>query len=173
MATVLGVPLTAIGGDAIGWRSTLLVIAGVATLIALAVWIIVPETPRGQRARLKEIWQILTDPVLAPAILVTAFQMAGQLATYAVTAVYLIEWLSMPAAWLPYALMTFGIGGITGNLFAMRMIDWVGPDVFILARFIGTGLVFVGLQFAPTLALAPASAAFVLLALCAFLVSKR
>ncbi len=152
VATVLGVPLTAIGGDFLGWRATLLVIAACAMLIALAVWVVVPETPRGQRARLAEIWNILTDRILAPAISVTAFQMAGQLATYAVIAVYLIEWLTFPAAWLPYALMTFGIGGIMGNIFAMRMIDRVGPDVLILASLIGTGSVFVALQIAPTIA---------------------
>lgn len=152
VATVLGVPMTAIGGDLIGWRATLLVIASCAVLIAVAIWVVVPETPAGQRARLSNILDILADRILAPAIAVTAFQMAGQLATYAVIAVYLVEWLSMPAAWLPYALMTFGIGGILGNLFAMRMIDRVGPDVLILASLIGTGSVFVILQFAPPIA---------------------
>lgn len=151
VATVMGVPLTAVGGDLIGWRATLLVIAGIALLIAVAVWLVVPDTPRGQRARMAEIWGILTDPILSPAIAVTAFQMAGQLATYAVIAVYLVEWFSVPAAWLPYALMMFGIGGIAGNLFAMRMIDRVGPDILILASLLGTGTVFIALQVVPPL----------------------
>ena len=135
VATVLGVPLTAIGGDVIGWRATLLVIAALALIIAAVVWRVVPDTPRGQRAKASDVWNILTDRILAPAIAVTAFQMAGQLATYAVIAVYLMEWLSLPAAWLPFSLMTFGIGGILGNVFAMRMIDRVGPDVLILGQF--------------------------------------
>lgn len=146
IATVLGVPLTAVGGDLIGWRATLLVIAALALVIAVAVWAVVPETERGKRARLADIWEILTDRVLAPAISVTAFQMAGQLATYAVIAVYLVEWLGMPSDWLPYALITFGVGGITGNIFAMRMVDRIGPDVLILGSLMCTGVVFVGIQ---------------------------
>ena len=146
VATVLGVPMTAIGGDLIGWRATLLAIAGIAVLIAGAVWIAVPQTERGHRAQLADIRNIMTDPILAPAILVTAFQMAGQLATYAVFAVYIVEWLSMPSAWLPFTLMTFGLGGIAGNIFAMRLVDRVGPDILILISLICTGSVFVCLQ---------------------------
>lgn len=149
VATVMGVPLTAIGGDLIGWRATLLVIAGLALLIAVTVWSVVPETERGQRAKMADIRRILSDRVLAPAISVTAFQMAGQLATYAVIAVYLVEWLSMPGGRLPYALMTFGVGGILGNIFAMRMVDRVGPEVLILMSLVCTGLVFVGVQVLP------------------------
>jgi DHA1 family inner membrane transport protein len=146
IATVSGVPLTAVGGDLIGWRATLLVIAAFALVIGVAVWALVPETERGNRARLADIREILTDRILAPAISVTAFQMAGQLATYAVIAVYLVEWLQMPSEWLPFALITFGVGGIAGNIFAMRMVDRIGPDVLILGSLMCTGVVFVGIQ---------------------------
>ena len=146
IATVLGVPLTAVGWDLIGWRATLLVIAALTLVIAVAVWALVPETERGKRARFADIWEVLTDRVLVPAISVTAFQMAGQLPTYAVIAVYLVEWLQMPNESLPYALITFGIGGIAGNIFAMRMVDRIGPDVLILGSLMCTGVVFIGIQ---------------------------
>lgn len=147
VATVLGVPLVALGGDLIGWRATLVVLGGLALLVALAVRLVVPETERGKRARFSEVWAILTDRVLAPAISVTGFQMAAQFATYAVIAAYLLEKTGMAAHLLPVALMTFGVGGVLGNFFAMRLIDRVGPDRLILVSLATTGLVFLGLQF--------------------------
>ena len=149
VATVSGVPMTAIGAEFIGWRATLFTIAGIAVLIAVAIWIAVPETRRGQRARLVDIGNIVRNPILAPAILVTAFQMAGQLATYAVIAVYLVDFLSIQAGWLPFALMAFGIGGIMGNIFAMRMVDRLGADALILFSLSCTGSAFVCVQVMP------------------------
>lgn len=145
-ATVLGVPVTTWLGDAIGWRAALWAVTAFALATAVAVRMVVPDAGRGARASLRGIGAVLTDRVLAPAISVTGWQMAAQFVTYAVIAVYLIERFSLPRAWIPFALATFGVGGIFGNIVATRLIDRLGPDRLILVSLTGTAAVFLLLQ---------------------------
>ncbi|MEM7060951.1 MAG: MFS transporter [Pseudomonadota bacterium] len=150
LATVLGVPLTAFAGTVIGWRATLIVIAGVAGLVALAVATKVPAGGRGQKSDAKAVIETLVNPVLAPAIGVTLFQMAAQFVTYAVIAAFLADRFAIGETLLPLALFTFGIGGILGNLLATRLSDRLGPAKLIQISLAVTMGVFICLQLAPS-----------------------
>ena len=149
LATVLGVPLTAFAGSVIGWRATLVLIAGLAGVVALAVAVKVPPGGRGERSNPTVVLHTLIDPVLAPAISVTFFQMAAQFATYAVIAAYLADRFAIGEAILPFALFTFGIGGILGNWIATRLGDSLGPSRLIKISLGMTAVVFLGLQMSP------------------------
>lgn len=150
LATVLGVPLTAFAGTVIGWRATLMVIAGVAGLVALAVAAKVPAGGRGEKSDASIVMRTLMDPILAPAIAITLFQMAAQFVTYAVIAAFLADRFEIGEALLPAALFTFGIGGILGNLLATRLGDKLGPSKLIQVSLSVTMVIFIGLQFAPS-----------------------
>lgn len=148
VATVLGVPVVTWLGAVLGWRGALVAVALFAMATALAVWLVVPEHGRGTRASLAQIGRILTDRVLAPAISVTGWQMAGQFATYSVIAVYVTGRLGMPAGALPLLLAAFGTGGILGNWLATRLVGRFGANRLIQASLIATALSFVALQLA-------------------------
>ena len=149
VATVLGVPLVTYGGNTIGWRASLVLIGVLGIVTAALVLLLVPKHANGQRASGQAVWAVIKDPVLSPAISITAWQMAAQFVTYSVVAPHLSEGFGVRLSYLPLILMGFGVGGILGNLIAMRLIDRVGPAVLMKASLLITGAVFVVLHFAP------------------------
>ncbi|MEM7438121.1 MAG: MFS transporter [Pseudomonadota bacterium] len=146
LATVFGVPMAAWLGDLVGWRAAFFIIGTFIALNAAAVWVFVPAHPPGERASLRAIADVLTDRVLAPAVSVTCWQMAGQFTTYSVIAVYMTERFGLPPAWLPVVLAAFGIGGVLGNFLAARFVDQLGTDRVITLSLLGTLASVIGLQ---------------------------
>lgn len=149
IASVIGVPLTAFSGTAIGWRPTMVLIACIAAGVAVAVAATLPRGSRGARASLRSVARAVGDRTLGPALLVTLFQMAGQFMTYAVIAAYMVDRFGIPGALIPLVLFLYGIGGIVGNVIATRIVDLIGPDRLILTSLVGTAALFLVIQILP------------------------
>lgn len=149
VATVIGVPLTAFFGNMIGWRATMVLVAGLALCVALAVATTVPGGSRGARSSFRLIAEAVTSKRTGSALLVTLVQMAGQFVTFAVIAAYMVDRFGLAETAVPLILFLYGFGGIVGNLIATRLVDLLGPDRLILTSLLVTGLVLLMLQFAP------------------------
>ena len=141
--------MTAALGDWIGWRATLVAISLIAVAVAGAIHWTVPSGGRGVRASGRAVWGVLTHRVLAQAMAVTLFQMAAQFATYAVIVVYLADRYGIGPAILPVALFGFGVGGVVGNVLAMRLVDRLGAELLIQGSLTSSGLIFLALQALP------------------------
>ena len=149
VATVVGVPLTAFSGDTVGWRATMMLIAGLALSVAFAVAVTVPGGSRGTKANFRAVANALTGKRTGLALIVTLFQMAGQFVTFAVIAAYMVDRFNLAETSVPLILFLFGVGGIVGNLIATRLVDVLGPERLILNSLLVTAAILMMLQFAP------------------------
>lgn len=136
ISTVIGIPLTAWLGSQIDWRVVMVLIGGLAAAIALLVWLVVPTGSRGQRTTPTDLMSVLSDRVLAPAISVTLFQMAGIFATYSLIGLFLSTTIGMSEDLLSPVLLIFGVGGVIGNVLATQLVGRFGPDRMIPASLI-------------------------------------
>ncbi len=160
IATVTGVPLTAFSGDMIGWRATMVLIAGLALTIALAVAATVPSGSRGTRSDFHSVANALTGKRTGLALVVTLFQMAGQFVTFAVIAAYMVDRFALTESSVPLILFLFGVGGIVGNVIATRLVDAMGPERLIQNSLLITAAILLMLQFAPANAVVGVSLMF-------------
>ncbi|MFC4456346.1 MFS transporter [Deinococcus sonorensis] len=114
-ASVLGVPFAALLSPALGWRGTLLVLAGLAVGAALLVWRLVPHVERGTRITVTTYLSTLQAPRVTPALLTTMLQIGSIFLPYAVIGAYLSARFASSPAWITGTLLAFGIGGVLGN----------------------------------------------------------
>ncbi|WP_341675280.1 MFS transporter [Niveibacterium sp. SC-1] len=149
VATVLGVPLAACVGHLADWRSVFVLLALLAGLCALGVatWVEEPEVRTA--IDMRSFARVLGTPSSAWAVMVTLLQMAAQFASYALIAVLLRECFGTSAAYVSFALLVFGLGGIGGNTLAGLLGDRFGPEPLLRAAIGGLALVFLALAGLP------------------------
>lgn len=128
IATVAGVPLGALLGTALGWRTTFWAIAILCVPAAFGVLRGIPNTS-GQSAthttspRLREELRQLATPRLALTMTLGALINAGIFAAFTFLAPIVTETAGLPDAWVSVALVMFGIGSFLGVTLAGRLSD--------------------------------------------------
>ncbi len=140
LASVLGVPAAAIAGEAIGWRATCLVVAGLSFVALLAVWATVPRGLNVTPLPLSAWAGVLRDRRLTVVLAVTVATMAGQFAvfTYITAILEGIHGLSANAAALAFLLG--GVFGVLGNAIAGRVVGRVGVTRTVMAALMAIGV---------------------------------
>ncbi|WP_372461238.1 MULTISPECIES: MFS transporter [Rhodococcus] len=158
VANVIGVPVAAWIGQALGWRSAFALVAviGVATVASLFVWIprldgmpvTNPITELGALGRV-QVWMTL---------IVGMVGFGGMFAVYTYISTTLTDVSGLGASFVPLALMLYGLGMVAGNFVGGYLADRalmkglflsMGSLVVILAVFViavrnpYTALVFV------------------------------
>ncbi|MDV8003742.1 MFS transporter [Rhodococcus sp. IEGM 1318] len=158
VANVIGVPVAAWIGQALGWRSAFALVAviGVATVASLFVWIprldgmpvTNPITELGALGRV-QVWMTL---------IVGMVGFGGMFAVYTYISTTLTDVSGLDASFIPLALMLYGLGMVAGNFVGGYLADRalmkglflsMGSLVVILAVFViavrnpYTALVFV------------------------------
>jgi DHA1 family inner membrane transport protein len=125
LSSVLGVPLGTAIGNAYGWRTTFLVIAGAGALAAIAVGLLVKAAPE-QSARdsnlRAELRAVLRPPVLLTFTII-AFFMVGVIALYSYIVPLLTTVSGVPLNYVPVVLFGMGFFGVFGNLIGGRLAD--------------------------------------------------
>ena len=119
LAFVLGLPLSTLLGQAVGWRASFAVL-GVACLVAaFSVWRVLPPVDHLADVATTETGSIAL-PVADPdksvrgiviAVVSTTLAMTGQYAFYTFIAPYLVQRALLPEAWLSPALLAYGLMG--------------------------------------------------------------
>jgi predicted MFS family arabinose efflux permease len=158
-ASVLGVPLGALIGEALGWRWAFVVMAAFsAAVLLLHLWV-VPALPVDGSVRARQFVQQLGNRSLQQGLLLTLLLVAGHFIAFTYVRPLLTTLASIDAAWIGGLLFAYGMAGIVGN-FIVGLLAARRPRGLLLA--IALGLLLTPLLFLWTGG-TPASGAVVLL----------
>lgn len=129
IATVAGVPAGALLGTAMGWRATFWAVALLCVPAAVGILAGIrlrteraPEGADGRASLASELAQ-LRAPRLLMAMLLGALVNGGTFAAFTFLAPVVTETAGMDEAWVPMALVLFGIGSFVGVTAAGRLSD--------------------------------------------------
>jgi predicted MFS family arabinose efflux permease len=151
LASVLGMPLSAWIGGALGWRWAFGLVALLALVGAVWVWRVMPDGVRPPPISRQGWAQTLRSPALMLVVAVTLFYSFGQMALFAYFAPYHEQVMGMGATALALLLLWFGVFGLAGNMLLSNHIDRLGPSRAVAITLAGIAL---------SLALWPLSTAF-------------
>jgi predicted MFS family arabinose efflux permease len=141
VALVVGTPLATLLGQAAGWRTAMLVVAAVATGLAVVVGRLLGPLPAqrdGQAAG--GILATVRSRALAVVMAVTAVLVTGHFALFTYIAPYAAEGLGVRGATFSVVLLVYGAAAVLGSTLAGRLAEGrpvtgmrVGAAVFVLA----------------------------------------
>lgn len=158
-ASVLGVPLGALIGEALGWRWAFVVMAAFsAAVLLLHLWV-VPALPVDGSVRARQFVQQLGNRGLQQGLLLTLLLVAGHFIAFTYVRPLLTTLAHIDAAWIGGLLFAYGTAGIVGN-FIVGLLAARRPRGLLLA--IALGLLLTPLLFLWTGGV-PASGVVVLL----------
>lgn len=160
VASVLGMPLGALLGGTLGWRSAFLLVAVLGLISAVWVWRAMPNGVRPPSLS-RAAWRAtLQSPALMLCILVTVLYSAGQFVLFAYFAPYYKAALNLTPVQLSMLFAWFGAFGLIGNVWMSRYIDRLGASRMVMTGVasmalslaiwpLGTTLLFAGLVSVP------------------------
>nr|QDF38311.1 MFS transporter [Bradyrhizobium symbiodeficiens] len=121
-ATIIGVPLANLIGQAVGWRASFSLVSVLALLTMLLCALFAPRDQAGRSNPLRELGALRSGRVWIT-LAIGAIGFGGMFAVYTYLATTLIEVTKVSPAVIPFFLAVFGIGATLGNLFVPRFAD--------------------------------------------------
>lgn len=158
VASVLGVPLGTLIGDAFGWRATFWIVGGIGILAGIAMALFVPKDAahREQHASLAEQFRVLGNPQVYMTYAMIVVMMVGFFGLVTFVSPWLTLVGGVPSAYVPGVLLLFGVGSVISILIGGRLNDRY-PNQTLLFSFVFWTAVFVLALFAqgnPAIAIA-------------------
>ena len=124
IANVLGVPLGALLGEHLGWRSAFWAVGAASAVALVGVATLIPRIPLPeQRPRLKQEVAIYRDRQVWLSIVVTALAAGGVFCAFSYLASLLTDVAGLDSSWVPTVLALFGIGALVGTTIGGRVAD--------------------------------------------------
>jgi MFS transporter, DHA1 family, inner membrane transport protein len=124
VANVIGVPLTTLMGQRLGWQAPYVAVSVLAVLTIVAVLLWVPRQPVGSDVNVRSELSALARPQVWMALLVGMVGFGGMFATYS----YITPTMTTLAGFSPAAvtvvLAIYGVGMTIGTLLGGRLADW-------------------------------------------------
>jgi DHA1 family inner membrane transport protein len=121
-ATIIGVPLANLIGQAVGWRASFGLVSVLALLTVLLCALFAPRDQAGRSDPLRELGALKSGRVWIT-LAIGAIGFGGMFAVYTYLATTLIEVTKVSTGAIPFFLAIFGIGATLGNLFVPRFAD--------------------------------------------------
>ncbi|GGV05792.1 MFS transporter [Kitasatospora herbaricolor] len=149
VAAVLGVPLSAYLGGAVGWRWTLAGIAAATLLALVLVAALVPAVPAGEPPTAAAYRRVLATPGAAATVLTTLLYMAAQFTVYGVAGGYVAARFGASPSAVTLVLFAFGLCGVAGNACGARLSARLGGARTVTLTQAGLAAAFLGLLAAP------------------------
>jgi len=120
-ANIVGVPLTTMLGQNVGWPVPYWIVGAIGALTVLAVWAWVPWQPLDAAASMRGELTALTNLQVWLALLVGVVGFGGMFATYSYIAPTMTELARFPASFVPVVLAIYGLGMVGGMLTSSRV----------------------------------------------------
>jgi predicted MFS family arabinose efflux permease len=128
VSSVLGMPLAALIGGTLGWRSAFGLVALMSLVSAVWVWRSLPNGIRPPALSAAAWKEAFSSPPLMLCVLVTAFYSAGQFVLFSYFAPYYKQKIGVTPGEFGLLLMWFGLFGFLGNMLMSRTIDRLGAS---------------------------------------------
>ncbi|MRT41791.1 MFS transporter [Enterobacteriaceae bacterium RIT702] len=123
VANVAGVPLVTWAGQSLGWRTSFAAVAAGLILTGIMVLLFVPRVQAdGKASPLKELGA-LRSPQILMTFAVASVSFAGMFAVYSFITPALTEVSGFELSTVPWILVLWGVGMVTGNIIGGRLAD--------------------------------------------------
>ncbi|HEY8359856.1 MAG TPA: MFS transporter [Ramlibacter sp.] len=146
LASVLGMPISALVGGWFGWRSAFAIVGVLGLASAAWVWRTMPDGVKPPPLSLAAWKQAFRSPALMACVAVTMLFAAGQFVQFSYFAPYFKHKLAISPTELGLYFMWFGAFGLLGNVVMSRTIDRVGAGRAVM---IGVALMAASLLLFP------------------------
>ncbi|WRB82143.1 sugar transporter [Helicobacter pylori] len=121
LAMILGLPLGRIIGQILDWRSTFGVIGGVALLIMLLMWRLLPSLPSKNAGTLASVPILMKRPLLVGIYLLVIMVISGHFTTYSYIEPFIIQISQFSPDITTLMLFVFGLAGVAGSFLFGRL----------------------------------------------------
>ncbi|WPB59501.1 MFS transporter [Xylophilus sp. GOD-11R] len=122
-ATVVGVPLAAWLGQALGWRAAFAMVGCIALLAAVLAWRWIPDRPPLAGASAMRELGALARPQVWVTLGIGAIGFGGLFAVFSYVKPTLMEVAGVSEAAIPWALALLGMGMVVGNIVGAKLVD--------------------------------------------------
>ncbi len=126
LASVLGMPLSSLVAETVGWRWAFVAVALLSSAAAWGVWRAIPDGIKLPPLSRQSWRAALTHPVLMGMVAVTAISAAGQFTLFSYFAPYYRQVLGAGATAITLLFFWFGLFGLGGNVLLSRWVDRIG-----------------------------------------------
>ncbi|MFK4082517.1 MFS transporter [Kribbella sp. NPDC020789] len=123
VANIVGVPLTTLLGQKLGWQVPFLAVGGLGLVTLVAVWFWVTPQPVGSETNMRSELSALARPQVWMALLVGMVGFGGMFATYSYITPTMTELAGFSTAAVTIVLATYGVGMTCGTLIGGRLAD--------------------------------------------------
>jgi DHA1 family inner membrane transport protein len=142
VANIMGVPAGTMLGQALGWRATFWVVAGIGMLAFAAVVLFLPANLAMTRADLRAEFRVLKRPQVIMAMSITVLTSASLFAVFTFIAPMLTEVTGIAASTVGAVLLVFGVGMTFGAFAGGRLADWkLMPSIIAITAVLAVVLV--------------------------------
>ncbi|MFD7018885.1 Cmx/CmrA family chloramphenicol efflux MFS transporter [Streptomyces sp. NPDC059928] len=160
IANVLGVPLGALLGDGLGWRSAFWAVGAASAIALVGIATRIPRIPLpDEKPRLRRELRIYREPQVLLSVAITALAAGGVFCAFSYLKPLLTDVAHLDPGWVPAVLGLFGVGALVGttiggrvadaHLFGVLLSGITASTVFLvaLALFASTPAVAIALAF--------------------------
>lgn len=121
LSTVLGVPVGTLIGQAYGWRSSFLLVAGLTLVGLLGVLIFCPRVEHEPEPGVRASLHAFTKRTILIGLSTTVLAMTGMITAFTYVSPTLTEVTGFSPTWVTGILLVYGIGTIVGSSLAGRV----------------------------------------------------
>lgn len=122
-ALVFGIPLGTLAADTMGWRATFWILAGLSAMLAVLIQALMPRLPPPVRHPGAGQTQILRNPRFLAHVALSTLAFTAMFTAYTYLTDMLERLAGVPAQYVGWWLMGFGVFGMVGNYLGGRMVD--------------------------------------------------